>query len=122
MVTDARVVYHNGFDQGGVGVYEPGALPWLDLLVQLGGTWYGPEREPNDGIEAEPLPEGYRWEATGGFGALPNGEAWWTESDTVGTARLFGPGGGVVVEVPLEVAFRAGGDRDSDPGPEPTPT
>ena len=122
LVTDARVVYHNGFDQGGVGVYEPGALPWLDLLVQLGGTWYGPEREPNDGIEAKPLPEGYRWEATGGFGTLPNGEAWWTKSDTVGTARLLGPGGGVVVEVPLEVAFRTGGDRDPDPGPEPAPT
>jgi hypothetical protein len=123
---DARVVYHDGFSQGSVGFYEPGAFPWLDLLVQLDGVWYGPERQPGDGIEASPLPEAYRWEATGSFQALANGEAWWTESGTKGTARLVGPGGTVMVELPIEVVFRSGGgggDGGSpDPGPQPTPT
>jgi hypothetical protein len=122
VVTDFRVVYHDGFTQGLVGVYEPGSFPWLDLLVQLGGTWYGPERQPDDGIEASPLPEGYHWVASGGFGALPNGEAWWSESGTSGTATLIGPNGEVVVQIPLEVTFRSSGDGGSDPGPPPTPT
>ena len=122
VVTDFRVVYHNGFTQGLVGVYEPGAFPWLDLLVQLGGTWYGPERQPDDGIEAMPLPEGCHWVASGGFGTLPNGEAWWAESGTSGTASLIGPNGEVMVEVPLEITFRSSGGEGSDPGPSPTPT
>jgi hypothetical protein len=125
VVKEVRVIYHNGFDQGGVGVYQLGAFPWLDLLVQLGGdapTWYGPEREPDDGIEAVPLPASYHWEAAGGFGVLPNGEAWWAESGMVGTARLIGPGGAVLVEVPLQIAFRSEGGKDPESGPEPTPT
>jgi len=121
-VTDVRVVFHDGFSEGTVGTYEPGTSPWLDLLVQMGGGWYGPEREPDDGIEAMPLPEGYRWEASGGFGSLPNGEAWWTESGTEGMVRLFGPAGTVVVELPLRIAFRSAGGRGPDSGPEPTPT
>lgn len=94
------------------------------MLVQLAGdppTWHGPEREPGDGIEVVPLPAGYHWEATGGFEALPNGEAWWAESSLVGTACLIGPGGTVLVEVPLQIAFRSEGG-DLEPGPEPTPT
>jgi hypothetical protein len=123
-VTDTRVVYHNGFAQDGVGVYERGAFPWLDLLVQLSGTWYGPEREPDDGIQALPLPEHYRWEADGGFGTLPNGEAWWAESSTVGTARLIDAGGAVLVELPLQITFRdgRGGGQGGESGPPPTPT
>jgi hypothetical protein len=123
-VADARVIYHNGFSQDGIGVYERGAFPWLDLLVQLGGTWYGPEREPDDGIQALPLPEGFRWEVEGGFGTLPNGEAWWAESGTSGTARLVDVNGAVVIELPLQVVFRdsRGGGGAGEPGPPPTPT
>lgn len=121
-VTDARVVFHDGFSEGSVGTYEPGTFPWLDLLVQMGGGWYGPEREPDDGIDARPLPEGYRWEASGGFRSLPNGEAWWTESGTEGMVRLLDPAGTVVVELPLTIVFRSAGGRGPDSGPEPTPT
>jgi len=121
VVMDARVVYHNGFSEGTVGIYEAGAMPWLDLLVQLDGTWYGPERQPDDGIDASPLPEGYQWQASGSFGTLPNGEAWWTESGTEGVVRLIGPGGTVKLELPIHVVFRGGGG-DSDSGPAPTPT
>ena len=121
VVMDARVVFHNGFSQGTVGVYEPGAMPWMDLLVQMDGTWYGPERQPDDGIDASPLPEGYQWQASGSFGTLPNGEAWWTESGTEGVVRLIGPGGTVRLELPIHVVFRGGGG-DSDSGPAPTPT
>jgi hypothetical protein len=122
--TDARVIHHNGFSQGGIGVHERGAFPWLDLLVRLGGTWYGPEREPDDGIHAVPSPERLRWEAGGDFGTLPNGEAWWTESGTVGTARLVDVDGAVLVELPLQITFRGGrsGGGDGEPGLPPTPT
>ena len=122
VVMDARIVYHNGFSEGTVGIYQPGAMPWLDLLVQLGGTWYGPEREPDDGISASPLPEGYQWQTSGSFGALPNGEAWWNESGTAGVARLIGPGGAVILELPIQIVFRSGGGGGSDSGPAPTPT
>jgi hypothetical protein len=123
-VTDARAIYHNGFSQDGIGIYERDAFPWLDLLVKLEGTWYGPEREPDDGIHAVPLPEGFHWEAEGGFGTLPHGEAWWTESDTTGTARLIDTSGVVLVELPLRIAFRGsgGGGGDGEPGVPPTPT
>jgi hypothetical protein len=120
---DARIVFHNGFSEGTMGIYEPGSFPWLDLLVQMGGTWYGPERQPDDGIQAKPLPEGYRWEASGGFGTHPNGEAWWTESGTDGLGRLLSPDGTVLLELPLQIVFRSGGGgSDSGGGPEPTPT
>jgi hypothetical protein len=123
-VADARVIYHNGFSQDGIGIYERGAFPWLDLLVRLGGTWYGPEREPDDGFQAVPLPEGFRWEAEGGFGTLPNGEAWWAESGTTGTARLVDTSGAVLVELPLQITFRdrGGSGGDGGPGVPPTPT
>jgi hypothetical protein len=123
-VTDARAIYHNGFFQDGIGVYERGAFPWLDLLVRLGGTWYGPEREPDDAFHAMPLPEGFYWEAEGGFGTLPNGEAWWAESGTTGTARLVDTSGAVLVELPLQIIFRKSGSGggNGEPGVPPTPT
>jgi hypothetical protein len=120
---DAKVVYHNGFAQDGMGKYERGAFPWLDLLVRLGETWYGPEREPDDGIVAQPLPDEYRWEGDGGFGVLPNGEAWWTESATEGVARLIGPSGELVLELPLRIEFSEpgeGGEEVACPPPNPT--
>jgi len=122
-VIDTRVVYHDGFSQAGFGVYEHGTLPWLDLLVQLGGTWYGPEREAGDDVNAVPLPDGYRWETEGGFGCLWNGEAWWKESGTEGVARLIGPDDRQLVEVPLQVTFRGpvSGREDTGPGVSPTP-
>lgn len=122
--TDARVIYHNGFSQDGIGVYERGGFPWLDLLVRLGETWYGPEREPDDGFQAVPLPEAFRWEVEGGFGTLPNGEAWWAESGTTGVARLLDTGGEVLVELPLQIIFRDSGrgDGNEEPGLSPTPT
>jgi hypothetical protein len=124
LVTDARVVYHGGVEQDGVGIYEKGTLPWMDLLVQLNGIWYGPEREPDDEIAAQALPDGYRWECEGGFGCHPNGEAWWSETSEEGTARLVGPGEAVLAETELKVAFHGGGgglSPTSDPGPTPTP-
>ena len=105
-------------------MYERGTLPWLDLLVQLGGTWYGPEREPADGIDAVPLPEAYHWETEGAFACLRNGEAWWAESGTEGIARLIGPDGTLLVSVPLRVTFRdsdVSGDAPKTSVP-PTPT
>jgi hypothetical protein len=123
-MVDTRVVYHNGFSQDGIGVYEEGAFPWLDLLVQLGGAWYGPEREPGDGIQAAPLPDGYRWQTAGSFGSLPNGEAWWAESNTEGIARLIGPTGTILVELPLRIMFKSSGSDDDGGEQEvhPTPT
>jgi hypothetical protein len=126
-VTDARVIYHDASCVGGICRYPKGAFPWMDLLVRLGDTWCGPEREPNDDIDAQPLPETYHWEASGGFGTLPNGEAWWAKPSTEGTARLIGPNGELLVELPLRIAFRGSGeDKDSDgeekpPEPKPQP-
>jgi hypothetical protein len=70
------------------------------------------------------LPEGFRWEAEGGFGTLPNGEAWWAESGTTGTARLVDTSGAVLVELPLQITFRdrGGSGGDGGPGVPPTPT
>ena len=109
-VSATTVVYHSGENQDGVGVYVRGILPWMDLLVRMGDTWYGPEREPNDGINAQPLPDGYAWECTGGFGCHPNGEAWWAETSDEGTAKLTGPSGAVLVEVPLKIVIRGAGE------------
>jgi hypothetical protein len=120
-VLEARVIYHDGHNQAGVGIYDGGVLPWMDLLVRLGEDWYGPEREPDDGINALPLPPRYRWEAEGGFGILPNGEAWWTKLATEGTARLIEPTGKVILELPLRVIFRGSGEKgEKEPEPEPS--
>jgi hypothetical protein len=113
-VGNAMVIYHGGVQQDGVGIYEEGALPWMDLLVLLGDTWHGPERAPDDGIDALPLPEGYRWECDGGFACHPNGEAWYVGPADEGTARLSDPGGEVLVELPLKVAFGEGGGGGDD--------
>jgi hypothetical protein len=104
-VTDTWVVYHDGYFSDGAGRYETGVMPWMDLLVKLGDTWYGPERDLNDDRDAQPLPDGYHWECEAGFGCQPNGEAWWTESSDQGTAHLIGPHGEVLTEVPLKVIF-----------------
>jgi len=102
-----RIVYHDGFYADGVGTYERGSLPWMDLLVELDGVWYGPERCPEDGVNARPLPDGYRWECGGGFACRANGEAWWVGPLGDGAACLVGPGGEVLVQVPLKVTFQS---------------
>ena len=44
-VSQAQVIFHDGQDVGGVGRYQSGISPWLDLLVRSDDTWYGPERQ-----------------------------------------------------------------------------
>jgi hypothetical protein len=109
-ITDTKVVYHDGYYHDGAGRYEEGVFPWMDLLAKLGDTWYGPERDPLDDIDAQPLPDGVHWECEGGFGCHPNGEAWWLEISNEGIARLIGPSGEVMIEVPLIVVFQSSGD------------
>jgi hypothetical protein len=76
-----------------VGMYQEGPVPWIDLLVQMSdGKWYGPERDAKDTIQALPLPPGYHWVVTEGFGALPNGEVWFVGPKTEAWAVLYGPG------------------------------
>src|SRR3989304_638524 len=40
--SQGRVIYHDARVVAGVAQYPAGAQPWLDLLVQLDGNWYGP--------------------------------------------------------------------------------
>jgi serine/threonine protein kinase len=115
VAAETRVIYHDGTEQDGVGFYEAGVVPWLDLLVRIGDTWYGPERQPDDGINALPLPAGYTWQAQGGFDTLPNGEAWWTGSANEGRAWLSTAGGLTVAEVTLQVVFRGGSQPEAVP-------
>ena len=105
-VNETRVIYHDAevvYDSG-IAKYESEISPWLDLLVRLGDTWYGPERQEDD-VEATPLPEGYRWETEGSFSSSPNGEAWWTAPGIQGRAHLIGPDGSVLATLELEVEF-----------------
>ncbi len=111
---ETKVIYHDGDFQNGVGTYPSNILPWLDLLVKLNGVWYGPEREPGDGINAVPLPGGLHWEATGGFAANPNGEAWWDGPEFVGVGLLYNVTTGLTIEVPLEVGFFSVGGSDDE--------
>ena len=103
-VSEARIIYHDGEVLNEVGRYKSGVQPWIDLLVRVGDTWYGPERLEDD-IDAIPLPDGYRWEVEGGFASFPNGEAWWTAPGVEGKARLIGPDGNVLYTLELEVEF-----------------
>jgi hypothetical protein len=103
-VSEAQIIYHDGQYENGVGKYQSGVSPWLDLLVRSEDTWYGPERQ-EDEIAAVPLPDGYGWEASGGFASLPNGEAWWTGPDVAGTASLIGPDGNELYTLELRVEF-----------------
>jgi hypothetical protein len=119
-VGNAMVIYHGGVEQDGVGIYEKETLPWMDLLALLDDTWYGPERAPDDGIDAQPLPEGYRWECDGGFACHPNGEVWYVGPENEGTAHLYNPGGEVLAELPLKVAFHGGDGGGEEPPPPPT--
>ncbi|MBN2549529.1 MAG: hypothetical protein JXB15_10250 [Anaerolineales bacterium] len=113
VVTEWRVIYHDSEMKNGVATYQAGDIPWIDLLVKLGNLWYGPERQFNDEIEALALPSGYYWKTEGGFACNPDGEAWWTEQFNDGLARLYGPDGQVLLEVPLKVKFE-GTDEDDD--------
>jgi hypothetical protein len=77
---DAYGAYIEEYEEGSrdVGQYRSGMTPWMDLLVLFpDGNWYGPERNPSDGIVALPLPEDFWWEVTEAFGVTPNGEVWW---------------------------------------------
>jgi hypothetical protein len=103
-VSEGRVIYHDAQLLDNVGKYDPSVEPWIDLLVRVGDTWYGPERQVDD-IEARPLPEGYRWETEGSFTTLPNGEAWWTAPGVKGRALLIGPDGGVLFTLELQIDF-----------------
>lgn len=113
VVAEWRVIYHDSEMKNGVPTYNVREIPWIDLLVKLGDLWYGPERQFNDDIEALALPSGYYWKAEGGFACKPDGEAWWTEQFNDGLARLYGPDGQVLLEVPLKVKFE-GSDEDED--------
>ncbi len=104
-IVETRIIYHDTRFDAEQGQYEPGVIPWLDLLVRSGDNWYGPEREPDDGLEALPLPAGYRWEVGDGFSSLPNGEAWWIGPATDGTAKLINSDNEVVIELQLQVQF-----------------
>jgi hypothetical protein len=103
-VSQAQVVFHDGQNVGGVGRYQSGVSPWLDLLVRSDDTWYGPERQ-EDEIAAVPLPDGYRWETSGSFSSLPNGEAWWTGPGVDGMARLNSPDGDELYTIELKIEF-----------------
>lgn len=103
-VGEGKVIYHDAQLVDGLARYETGVPPWLDLLVQLDGSWYGPERNEDD-IEAAPLPEGYRWETSGSFSTLPNGEAWWEGPGVEGEASLIDPEGNQLVTLQLKVDF-----------------
>ena len=102
---DATNIYQAPAAYGAVnvGVYNPGVTPWMDLLVQMNGQWYGPNRDPSYNLTPQPLPPEYPWQVTQGFGALPNGEAWWTGPETSATATLYGPNGAVVTSVPFQL-------------------
>jgi hypothetical protein len=112
VVSDSKVIYQGAVIQNGIATYKEGTVPQLDLLVKLGDTWYGPERVPNDGIDALALPSGFHWQVEGGFGCNPTGEAWWTQAFDTGTARLLGPDGQLLVTLPLKVHFVQGGGDD----------
>lgn len=103
--SQGQVIYHDArVAVTEVGQYPAGTQPWLDLLVQLDGNWYGPERY-SDEITAVPLPPGYRWEVEGSFSALPDGQAWWTGPDVHGHARLLAPDGSELYALHLMVGF-----------------
>lgn len=109
-----RVVYHDvsTYDLAGVPIYQSGVLPWIDLLVKHDGQWYGPERM-RDEIQARPLESvGLKWEATGGFSTLPNGEAWWNETDRQGMATLYGPDETAIYTVTLKIEVEGEDIRD----------
>lgn len=109
----SSVVFHDSFSTHrdvlpdrvvSVGEYQSGVTPWFDLLVQLpDGTWLGPERNLDDSINAQSLPEGFRWQVTEGFGVLPNGEAWWTGPGTEAWATLWDAQGNEVVKFPFRI-------------------
>lgn len=91
---DAFGTYREEYGEGwrDVGQYRAGMTPWMDLIVLFpDGNWYGPERNPGDGIEAQPLPEDFWWEVTEDFGVTPNGEMWWKGLGPEGLATLHGP-------------------------------
>jgi hypothetical protein len=108
--SQGRVIYHDARVVAGVAQYPAGAQPWLDLLVQLDGNWYGPERYADD-ITALPLPHGYRWEVEArpghqdSFAVLPDGQAWWTGPDIHGHVRLLAPDGSKIYELYLLIEF-----------------
>jgi hypothetical protein len=113
VVSDWSVIYHDATEFCmDWGKYDHGVMPWLDVLVRLGETWYGPDRWPGDAVDPLPLPEQYNWVCTGCFACLSNGEAWLadtgqksapacTETEYTGKAKLFGPGGGFITEIAL---------------------
>jgi len=104
-VSEARIIYHDvEVVYNDVAKYKAGIQPWLDLLVRVGDTWYGPERQADE-IDAVPLPEGYRWETEGSFSSFPTGEAWWTAPGVEGRARLIGPDGSVLYTLALRIEF-----------------
>ena len=91
---DSYGAYLEEYQEGSrdVGQYRSGMTPWMDLLVLFpDGNWYGPERNPSDGIVALPLPEDFWWEVTDQFGIAPNGEVWWVGLGPEGLATLYGP-------------------------------
>ena len=114
MVTGYRVIYHEGEERNGVGYYKVGKIPWLDLLVQLNGQWYGPERQLTDDIQPAPLLFGFFWSITGGFMGDTKGKAWWTETINDGKAVLYSPDGIILLEVPLKVVFEGSEGEDED--------
>jgi len=135
------VIFHDAFDTyqdiqpDGVihaGMYHESTVPWVDLLVRLDdGLWYGPERNADD-IEALPLPDGYAWECTGGFGCLPNGELWWNGLGTESTTVLRDADGVEVHRPLLRLEIHAGSGSGGaagggappppDPGGDPIPS
>ena len=115
VVQDWSVIYHDAksfcMDWGR---YDQGVTPWMDVLVKLADTWYGPDRYQGDSVEPLPLPEWYNWVCSGSFGCLSNGEAWLaaggqksppvcTEKEYTGKAKLYGPDGRFVIELSLRV-------------------
>lgn len=104
-VGEARIIYHDvEVVYNDVARYKAGLQPWLDLLVRVGNTWYGPERQADE-IDAVPLPEGYRWETEGSFTSFPGGEAWWTAPGVEGRAKLIGPDGSLLYTLKLRIEF-----------------
>jgi hypothetical protein len=132
-VPDSGIVFHDSVSshqdaapEGRVdtGDYRENAVPWIDLLVNMNGAWWGPNRQPNDGLNPQPLPPGYRWQVTDGFGALPDGEVWWIGPNNEAWAILYNPNNQEVLRFlfRVNVASPDKHEKNVDQNGKPIPT